>query len=84
MYCAVHTEENKVKAIVIENKDGRQAIAADFFIDASGDGDIARDLKIPCYKNIHRQPPTPCFKINGDISGISISKLVQEHGKEFG
>jgi 2-polyprenyl-6-methoxyphenol hydroxylase-like FAD-dependent oxidoreductase len=38
--CEPIVEEGSIKAIVIQNKAGRQAIAARFVIDASGDGDI--------------------------------------------
>ncbi len=36
-----HVEDGRLKHAVIENKSGRQAIAADVFIDATGDGDLA-------------------------------------------
>lgn len=84
MYCSPILEENLLKGIIVENKDGRQAILADFFIDASGDGDIARDTGLCQYQYTHIQPPTPCFKLYGKEEGISISQLVQKHGKEFG
>lgn len=34
-------EPGRVKALLVETKSGRQAILADLFIDASGDGDLA-------------------------------------------
>jgi hypothetical protein len=34
-------EDNKIKAIIIESKSGRQAITGKMFIDGTGDGDIA-------------------------------------------
>ena len=84
MYCAPVLEEDRMKGIIIENKDGRQAILADFFIDASGDGDIARDTGLCPYQYDHIQPPSPCYRLLGDETGISISTLIQEHGAEFG
>jgi hypothetical protein len=36
-----HVENGRLKHAGIENKSGRQAIAADVFIDATGDGDLA-------------------------------------------
>lgn len=38
---AAHTAEGKIDAVIIENKSGRQAIAARSVVDATGDGDIA-------------------------------------------
>ncbi len=35
------TADGKVSAVVVESKSGRQAIAAQVFVDATGDGDIA-------------------------------------------
>ena len=34
----VVTDENNIKSIIVDNKDGRGAITAKFFVDASGDG----------------------------------------------
>jgi hypothetical protein len=84
MYCAPYVEDNELSGIIIENKDGRQVILAKFFIDASGDGDLAYDLNLNNYRHEIMQPPTPTFKLIGDISNINISKLLQEHGQEFG
>jgi len=38
---SVILEGNIIKAVIIENKSGRQAIEAEIFVDATGDGDIA-------------------------------------------
>ncbi|MBE5783520.1 MAG: FAD-dependent oxidoreductase [Clostridiales bacterium] len=38
--CSVIREENRVEALVVENKDGRSAIPAKGFVDATGDADI--------------------------------------------
>lgn len=40
-------EGDHVKGIIVENKDGRAAIEADYFIDASGDGDLAAKAGAP-------------------------------------
>lgn len=83
-YCSVVREDSCVKAVIVENKDGRQAIGARFFIDATGDGDIARDLQIPSYTNDYIQPPSACFHLQGNMQGVDLGKLITEHGKEFG
>ncbi|NLC45021.1 MAG: FAD-dependent oxidoreductase, partial [Clostridiales bacterium] len=84
MYCAPYMEDDKLSGIIIENKDGRQVILAKFFIDASGDGDLAYDLNLDNYRHEIMQPPTPVYKLIGDISNINIIKLLQDHGNEFG
>ncbi len=84
MYCAPYVREGELAGIIIENKDGRQAILAKFFIDASGDGDIAYDLGLLSYTHENLQPPTPGYKLLGDVSKINISELLQAHGGEFG
>ena len=83
-YASVIHENGEVQAIVIENKDGRKAITAKFFVDASGDGDIARDLKLSSYYSQVPQPPTSCFVLNGFVSNKELNNLYNEHGAEFG
>lgn len=84
MYCGPYVEDDELLGVIIENKDGRQAIRAKFFIDASGDGDLAFDLDLDNYRHDNLQPPTPSYKLIGDISKVHIAKLLQEHGGEFG
>jgi 2-polyprenyl-6-methoxyphenol hydroxylase-like FAD-dependent oxidoreductase len=83
-YTAAFTDGKKVTAVAIENKGGRSAIAADFFIDASGDGDVAKDLSLPSYVPEHPQPPTACWLLQGDLQSVSLSSLLQTYGPEFG
>lgn len=84
LYCAPILDGDRLQGIIVENKDGRQAILADFFIDASGDGDLARDAGLASFQYTHIQPPSPCYRMIGDGEGIGISQLIQEHGAEFG
>lgn len=84
MYCAPYVKHDELLGVIIQNKDGRQAILSKFFIDASGDGDLAFHLGLDSYKHDNIQPPTPCYKLIGDISGVHIEKLLQDHGAEFG
>ena len=83
-YASAIYENNEITAIITENKDGRKAIRAKFFIDASGDGDLARDLGINRYYSKAPQPPTACFHMSGAITHPDLCKLVHEHGNEFG
>lgn len=83
MYCNVITMQDQIEAIIIENKDGRKAIEAKFVIDATGDGDIARDLELKMFRNHNVQPPSACFKFFGDFENLNISQLIDAHKDEF-
>lgn len=83
-YTSVLSQSRQLHAVVIENTEGRFAISAKFFIDASGDGRVARDLGIPAYTSRSTQPPSSCFFLQGSTDGIDLGKLVREHGREFG
>lgn len=78
------TDNKNITAAVIENKDGRSAIKARFYIDATGDGDLAGYLGVPKYRHNIVQPPTPCFLMKGSTDGINIEKLIRVYGAEFG
>lgn len=83
-YANLLLDGNKIKAIIIENKDGRSAIKASFFIDATGDGDLCRDLKIESYQNKTVQPPSACFLMKGGIDRDLLSQIIRKHGHEEG
>lgn len=78
------SDGESITAAIIENKDGRSAVKAGFFIDATGDGDLAKYLGIPKYRHEVVQPPTPCFLMKGCTDGINIERLIRTHGSEFG
>lgn len=42
------TEEEKIKCVVVENKNGRSAIRVKSVVDATGDADIANFANVPC------------------------------------
>lgn len=74
----------RITHALIENKDGRSAVKADFYIDATGDGDLARFLGMSSYRHDTVQPPTPCFHLKGDLSGVDVAKLITDFGKNYG
>jgi 2-polyprenyl-6-methoxyphenol hydroxylase-like FAD-dependent oxidoreductase len=53
---AAARDGNRVVAAVIEDKSGRRAIRARFFIDASGDGDLLRRAGFVAWQNETLQP----------------------------
>ncbi len=64
-FVAPHTEEGRVTAAVFEDKTGRRAVRARYFIDASGDGDLVARAGLPTYKRPRMQPPTMCALVQG-------------------
>lgn len=82
MYSQPVMDGDYVRAIIIQNKDGCQAICAKIYVDASGDGDLARDVGVPFEIRAGLQPPTTCADIHG-MPG-KISQLIREHRDEFG
>ncbi len=60
---------NRIEAIIVESKEGRHVLTADYFIDASGDGDIAHHAGVPTEygrtEDGQVQPMTLIFKMEG-------------------
>ncbi len=83
--CQVIMNGNMISAIAIENKDGRGAIRAKFFIDATGDGDISILAGVPFIERDNIQPPTTCAKVrNFRQEGANFADIYREHHAEFG
>ena len=82
-YCGLTRNGDGISDIWVANKDGLGRIKADFFIDATGDGDLCRDVGLPRYRADALQPPSPCYFIRGNIE-TDLGKLFAEHGAEFG
>lgn len=81
-YARPRMEGDRVTAVFIENKNGRQAIRARVFVDATGDGDLAKDAGLPFEIRSGLQPPTTCAKISGLPGGMLT--LIDQHREEFG
>lgn len=64
-FVAPIVESGRVVAAVIEDKSGRRAIRARYFIDATGDGDLVARIPLPTRKESSLQPPTTCAIIHG-------------------
>jgi hypothetical protein len=81
-YASPLMDGNRVKAVFIENKNGRQAIVADVYVDATGDGELAKDVGLPFEIREGLQPPTTCAHVSGLPHGAL--GLALEHREEFG
>ncbi len=85
-FVAPCVQDGVLKAAIVENKSGRGAIKARFFIDASGDGDLAARLGLETYLPTQGQPATACAKVSGwdTMPGDfgEISRAVLDHAAE--
>lgn len=65
----VFREGDRVTGVVVESKEGRFVITADYFIDASGDGDVCHLAGVPTAygrdSDAGVQPMTMMFKMDG-------------------
>ena len=68
-FVAAAMEGQRVSAAIIEDKTGRRAIRARYFIDATGDGDLIARAGLPFTQRGDLQPPTTCFLLHG-LDGI--------------
>jgi len=86
LYVAPVAEDRRLRAVIMENKNGRQAIRGRQFVDATGDADLARHLGLPLCEREPLQPPTTCAKIYGlgTLGDFDWRAAVREHGREFG
>ena len=64
-FVAAAMEDGRVTAAVVEDKTGRRAVRAGYFIDATGDGDVVARAGLPVRKARTLQPPTTCAVVHG-------------------
>lgn len=65
LFVSPFLEGGEVAAAVIEDKSGRRAIRASYFIDATGDADLVARSGLPVYRRDSVQPPTTCAILRG-------------------
>lgn len=82
-YAGIEKKGDAITAVLICGKDGLRAIKAAFFIDTTGDGDLARDLGLKGYRLEPMQPPTPVFLLQGDTDGLDLTQIYHSHTDEF-
>ncbi len=86
LFAAPILKNGRLHAILIENKNGRQAVLGRYFVDATGDGDLALRAGVPRRKIHPLQPPTLCVKILGldRLPPFDWIAALRNHGQEFG
>jgi hypothetical protein len=64
-YTAPYIENGRLTAVIVENKSGRSAIKAKYFIDATADGDVGMHMGMEVYRNEGFQPATTSARVYG-------------------
>lgn len=84
-FVAPHVENGRIAAAIVENKNGRGAIRAKFFIDATGDADLAHRAGVPCYRASQLLPSTTCAILEGWTvnTRAAVSQAVAAHAAEY-
>jgi hypothetical protein len=77
--------DDELTAVIVENKSGRGAIRAQYFVDATGDGDLCSRLQLPVYTRAALQPPTTCARFDEwkTLKGVNLNQLITEHREAY-
>lgn len=81
MFCGLVMDGSQIKAAIIENKDGRSAVAAKQYIDCSGDGDIAKFAgveQVDIWQDYDKVCGGPTGLVFG-MAGIDFDRLLSEN-----
>ncbi len=86
LFSGVHMKGDQIDAVIVQKTDGRAAIRAAQFVDATGDGRVARSTGLPVVEDGAFQPPSMCAKIWGmhTLGDWNWKRAVEQHGQEFG
>lgn len=82
-FCAPWIESGKLKAVIVESKNGRQVVLAKFFVDATGDGDLAYRLGIGYWEQKGKQPSTTGALVTGYNDHSIPKKFLLDHLEEY-
>ena len=64
-FCAPVMDGERLDAVIIEDKSGRRAIRAEYFVDATGDADVAFRMGLSTRTPDRLQPPTTVVTLQG-------------------
>jgi len=70
-------EGNRVGALVVENKSGREAVTGRVFVDATGDGDIACRCGLPFTSGRPDDGLTQSATLNFRLDGVDVLSLIR-------
>ena len=72
------TQNGHIESVTVANKSGKQTFCADYFIDATGDGDLAAlsgcDFRLGRDEDNLCQPMTLCFR----VGNVDVDKYISE------
>ncbi len=75
-------EGARIDAVYFENKNGTEAIEADYFIDATGDGDLCAAAGVPTTVSKTPQPLSYCFELVGvDVTTSLLRDHIHHNGR---
>ena len=78
------TDGGALRSVVVVNKSGMILIEGDYFIDATGDADLAHFAGVPMQKQTRdRQPGTLCFVLGGVDTSTERMHIIRQ-GKPHG
>ena len=78
------TEENSVRGAVVVNKSGTFLIEGDYFIDATGDADLASFARVPMQEQKRdRQPGTFCFCLMNVDTSTERMHIIHQRNHRF-
>ena len=80
----IKQEDNRITHVLIDNKNGTEALEAKTFIDATGDGDLAYMAHVPMQTNPDGalQPSSYCFILSGvDTESELLNKCLYHNGR---
>ncbi len=80
-FCGVVMDGSRIQAALMENKDGRQAVFAKQYIDASGDGDVAKFAGVEQIENWQDYDQVcggPTGLVFG-MAGVDFDRLITEN-----
>ena len=78
------TEGDNVRGVVVVNKSGLSLVAGDYFIDATGDADLANYAGVPMQEQKRdRQPGTFCFVLSGVDTSTERMHIIHQKNHRF-
>lgn len=79
----VQTDGRAVTHVIIESKNGSEALAGRCFIDATGDGDLCHMAGVPMLPSAQQQPLSLCFVLGGvDATTPLLRDCIHHNGKD--
>lgn len=87
MHCTISgcvCEDNGIKAVIVENKNGTEAIEGRCFVDCTGDADLAHFAEVPMQESEGKplQPLSTYFVLSGVDTDSPVIKEAMHHNRQ--